>query len=80
MLTDEPVEGLTIEEAKEKMTGVDDAKEKNSAEEKESDVENLPVVAQVKILYNLEQTLDVIMTMTRTRRRARRTRWRVRRK
>jgi hypothetical protein len=62
MLMDEPVEDLTIEEAKEKMTGVDDAKEKNSAKEKEGDVENLPVVAQVKILNNLEHMLDVIMT------------------
>ena len=62
MLTDEPVEDLTVKEAKEKMIDVDDAKEKNSAEEKEGKVENLPVVAQVEILYNVEQTLDVITT------------------
>jgi hypothetical protein len=62
MLMDEPVEDLTVEEAKEKMTNVDDAKEKKSAEEKEGKVENLPIAAQVEILYNLEQTLDVIMT------------------
>jgi hypothetical protein len=62
MLTDEPVEDLTVKETKEKMTNVDDAKEKNSAEEKEGEVENLPVVAQVEILYNVEQTLDVITT------------------
>lgn len=62
MLTDKPVEDLTVEEAKEKMTDVDNAKEKNSAKEKEGEVENLPVAAQVKILYNVEQTLDVIMT------------------
>ena len=62
MLTDEPVEDLTVEEAKEKMTDVDNAKEKNSAEEKEGKVENLPVAAQVEILYNMQQTPDVIMT------------------
>jgi hypothetical protein len=62
MLTDEPVEDLTVEEAKEKMSNVDDAKEKNSAKENEGEVENLPVVAQVEILYNVEQALDVIMT------------------
>jgi hypothetical protein len=49
MLTDKPVEDLTVEEAKEKMTNVDDAKEKNFAEEKEGEVENLLVA-------------DVIMT------------------
>jgi hypothetical protein len=49
MLTDKPVEDLTVKEAKEKMTDVDNAKEKNSAEEKEGQVENLPVA-------------DVIMT------------------
>jgi hypothetical protein len=62
MLSDEAMEDLTVEEAKEKMTNVDDAKEKNSAEEKEGEVKNLPVAAQVEILYNVEQTLDVIPT------------------
>ena len=62
MLMDKPVEDLTVEEAKEKMTDVNDAKEKKSAKEKEGKVENLPVAAQVEILYNVEQMLDVIMT------------------
>jgi hypothetical protein len=62
MLTDEPVEDLTVKEVKEKMTNVNNAKEKNSAKEKEGKVENLPVAAQVEILYNVEQTPDVIMT------------------
>jgi hypothetical protein len=53
MLTDEPVEDLTVQEGKEKMTNVDDAKEKNSAKEKEGELENLPVAAQVEILYNV---------------------------
>jgi hypothetical protein len=56
------VEDLTVKEAKEKMIDVDDAKEKNSAKEKEGEVENLPVAAQVEILYYVEQTPDVIMT------------------
>jgi hypothetical protein len=63
MVTDEPMEDLTVKEVKEKMTNVDDAKEKNSAQEKEGEeVENLPVAAQVEIPYNVEQTFDVIMT------------------
>jgi hypothetical protein len=49
MQTDEPVEGLTVKEVKEKMTNVDNTKEKNSPKEKEGKVENLPVA-------------DVIMT------------------
>ena len=57
MLMDEPVEDLTVEEAKEKMTDVNDAKEKNSAEEKEGKVENQPVAAQVEILYTWSRRL-----------------------
>ena len=53
MLTDEPVEDLTVKEAKENMADLKDAKEKNSAKEKEGELENLPVAAQVEILYNV---------------------------
>lgn len=57
MPSDKAMKDLTIEEAKQKVTDV----ENDGAKEKEVDSEELPIAAQVEILYDMEQSLLVPM-------------------
>ena len=57
MPSDEAVKDLTIEEAKQNVTDV----EEDSAKEKQVDSEQLTVAAQVEILYDNKQSLVVPM-------------------